>query len=108
MADESTQLRKGALEIAVLALLSDRARYGGEIVERLRDLPGLDAGTGTVYPLLTRLRTAGLVDTRWEESPSGPPRKYYALAPRGRRRLADLTLAWRTVAGSLDTLLEDR
>ncbi|GAB3624140.1 hypothetical protein GCM10027418_22240 [Mariniluteicoccus endophyticus] len=105
MADESTQLRKGALEIAVLAILRGGPRYGGELVARLSGLPGLDAGTGTVYPLLTRLRTAGSVDTHWEESPSGPPRKYYSLTPAGHARLDALGAAWRELSASLTSLL---
>lgn len=105
MADESTQLRKGALEIAVLALLRARPHYGGEVVEALSARPGLDVSTGTVYPLLTRLRAGDLVTTTWAESPSGPPRKYYALTPAGRRRLTALAAAWRELSDSLSDLL---
>lgn len=105
--DELAQLRKGVLEIAVLALLRDRPRYGGELVDALAERPALAVSPGTVYPLLTRLRTAGRVETTWEESPVGPPRKYYALTPAGRSELVRLSAAWRELADSLTTLLEE-
>lgn len=105
--DELAQLRKGVLEIAVLALLRDRPRYGGELVDALAERPPLAVGAGTVYPLLTRLRTAGWVDTTWEESPVGPPRKYYTLTPAGRSELTRLSAAWRHLADSLTVLLEE-
>lgn len=105
--DDLTQLRKGVLDIAVLALLRHRPHYGGEIVDALAERPALAARAGTVYPLLTRLRTAGLVDTTWEESPVGPPRKYYALTPAGRAELTRLATAWHQLTVSLTTLLEE-
>lgn len=105
--DELAQLRKGVLEIAVLALLRDRERYGGELVDALAERPALAVGAGTIYPLLTRLRTAGWVDTTWEESPVGPPRKYYALTLAGRSELARLAAAWRQLSASITTLLEE-
>ncbi|MDO5682186.1 MAG: PadR family transcriptional regulator [Propionibacteriaceae bacterium] len=105
--DELAQLRKGVLEIAVLALLRGRPRYGGELVDALAERPALAVGAGTIYPLLTRLRTAGWVDTTWEESPLGPPRKYYALTADGRAELVRLSAAWEQLVDSLTTLLEE-
>lgn len=105
--DQLAQLRKGVLEIAVLALLRDGARYGGELVDALAERPALAVSAGTVYPLLTRLRTAGWVDTTWQESPVGPPRKYYTLTPAGRAELTRLSAAWRQLADSLIALLEE-
>lgn len=103
-----SQLRKGVLELAVLALLRRRPHYGGELTEALAAHEGLDASTGTLYPLLTRLRTAGWVDNTWQESPSGPPRKYYALTRTGRQQLNRLERSWATLVRSLDELLEER
>jgi len=100
------QLRKGVLELAILALLHGNRRYGGEMVDELAGRPGLDASAGTVYPLLTRLKTAGLVETEWQESPAGPPRKYYRLTGGGVAALAESTRAWRDLATALDGLLE--
>ena len=104
--DRVTQLRRGVLELAILALLDRERSFGGAIVDALAAQPGLAASAGTVYPLLTRLRTAGLLTTEWEESPSGPPRKYYSLTPQGHREFAALTASWRSLASAVDALLE--
>ncbi len=104
--DRAVQLRKGVLELAILALLEKQERYGGEIVDELGGRPGLEASAGTVYPLLTRLRTSGLVDTAWRESPVGPPRKYYTLTPAGHGAMADLAFSWRELTVALTDLLE--
>lgn len=106
-ADHLSQLRKGVLELAILALVSTGPRYGGQIVEELAARPGLDASAGTVYPLLTRLNSAGLLDTSWQESPVGPPRKYYQLNRAGRDTLAQLTASWQTFAATLNDLLKE-
>ncbi len=105
--DRAVQLRRGVIELAILALLDREPRYGGQIVEDLGARPGLEASSGTVYPLLTRLRTAGFVDTVWRESPVGPPRKYYSLTPTGRSEMHSLTFAWREMNVALDGLLEE-
>ncbi|WOP19477.1 PadR family transcriptional regulator [Raineyella sp. LH-20] len=105
--DHLTQLRKGALELAVLALLDRAPSYGFEIVDGLAGLPGLEATTGTIYPLLTRLKNSRLVDTTWRESPKGPPRKYYTLSVAGRDELAGQTAAWRQVVTAMDALLTE-
>lgn len=105
--DRVAQLRKGVLELAILALLRDGPAYGGELVDRLAARPGLAAGAGTVYPLLARLKKAEAVLTTWEESPVGPPRKYYRLSPTGRAALADLQGSWRALAAAMDAVLED-
>jgi PadR family transcriptional regulator PadR len=104
--DRAVQLRKGVLELAILALLEKQARYGGEIVDELGARPGLEASAGTVYPLLTRLRTSGLVETSWRESPVGPPRKYYTLTPSGHGAMADLAFSWRELNIAVTDLLE--
>ena len=78
-----SQFRKGVVELAILALLHRGEAYGGEIVEHLGEHPGLAISAGTVYPLLSRLKKAGLIESMWRESPVGPPRKYYRLSPEG-------------------------
>ena len=107
MSDVPTQLRKGALELAVLALLAQHARYGVEIVEELGQRRGLEATSGTIYPLLTRLKSSGLVDTTWQESPTGPPRKYYTLSRAGVRHFDAQRDAWLQLSTSLITLLKE-
>lgn len=106
MTSSIAQLRKGTIELAILALLSKGKRYGGEIIDVLSAAKGLDAPAGTVYPLLKRLASTGAVSTYWQESPSGPPRKYYAITEAGRNDLAELTSAWNDLSRSLNTLIE--
>ncbi|MEU9407484.1 PadR family transcriptional regulator [Streptomyces sp. NPDC048281] len=89
-----SQLRKGVLEYCVLGLLRDGARYGVELLEVLGAVRVMTTSQGTIYPLLARLRRDGLVDTTWQESPSGPPRRYYALTPQGEVALAEFTDIW--------------
>jgi PadR family transcriptional regulator PadR len=86
-----SQLRRGALEFCVLALLSDGERYSFEI--------------GTLYPLLSRLRKEGSVETTWRESVAGPPRRYYRLTPTGRALLQAFASEWVRFRDSVDTLL---
>jgi PadR family transcriptional regulator PadR len=106
-ATDTSQLRKGVLEIAVLALLDKGDSYGRQLVERLGGVPGLQAGPGTVYPLLMRLEKNALVTTTWRDSPQGPPRKYYCLAPRGRRHLVVQAAAWDQLHDAVTTLLRE-
>lgn len=83
----ATQTRKGLLEYSILNSLSNGERYGYLLVKRLAGMDGLGVSEGTVYPLLSRLKRHGLVDTRLEESSEGPARKYYSLTPHGREQL---------------------
>jgi PadR family transcriptional regulator, regulatory protein PadR len=89
-----SQLRRGVLEYCVLALLRDGPRYGVELVRDLGSADAMVTSEGTIYPLLSRLRRDELVETSWQESPSGPPRRYYALTADGRRALAEFTAEW--------------
>ena len=107
MEDVATQLRKGSLELAVLALLDAAPRYGVELVEDLGLRPGLEAAAGTIYPLLTRLKNSGLVDTQWRESPVGPPRKYYSLTHTGRDQLSVQRDAWIKLSTAIAKLLKE-
>ncbi|HRW02527.1 MAG: PadR family transcriptional regulator [Tetrasphaera sp.] len=102
-----TQLRRGALEHCVLALLDDGERYGYDLVGELSEA-GLVAGEGTVYPLLSRLRKDALVTTTWRESESGPPRRYYSLTPAGRQALGDFRGAWGEFKSAVDRLLDGK
>jgi PadR family transcriptional regulator PadR len=100
-----SQLRRGALEYCVLALLLDEERYGFDIVRTLGSIEGMVTGEGTLYPLLTRLKKDGNVTTTWRESDAGPPRKYYAITDEGRRALADFTAQWRLFRDAVDDIL---
>src|SRR6266487_3986125 len=78
------QMRKGTLQYCVLALLADEERYGFDLVRALAKTDGMVTSGGTIYPLLSRLRRDGLVETTWRESSAGPPRRYYRLTKAGR------------------------
>lgn len=90
----TTQLRKGLLELAILNSLSGSALYGYDIARRLREVDGLVMTEGTIYPILSRLRNEEYVETYIEESPDGPPRKYYRLTSRGRDELRRMNQHW--------------
>jgi len=87
------QMRKGVLEYCILSILKDGEAYTSDILETLKDAKMLVV-EGTIYPLLTRLKNAGLLAYRWEESTSGPPRKYYALTETGKLFLKELDTTW--------------
>jgi PadR family transcriptional regulator PadR len=100
-----SQLRKGTLEYCVLALLRGGQRYGFELVRTLSEADGLLVSEGTIYPLLSRLRRSDLVSTTWQESETGPPRRYYQLTAAGQRALADFSDEWARFRDSVDALL---
>jgi PadR family transcriptional regulator PadR len=99
------QLRKGCLELAILAALWSDRLYGLEIMRRLEERSGLVVPEGTVYPLLSRLKTEGLLSSEWVEADAGHPRKYYRLTSAGRRRATEMARFWQTFSASLDDLL---
>src|SRR5450759_954110 len=101
-----SQFRKGVVELAIFALLHRGEAYGIEIVDALSSHPGLAISAGTVYPLLSRLKKAGDIDSSWRETPGGPPRKYYRLTAAGEREYADMVLAWDGVTRAMGTLLD--
>ena len=87
------QMRKGVLEFCILSILRDGEAYTSDILDSLKDAKMLVV-EGTIYPLLTRLKNAGLLSYRWEESTSGPPRKYYELTETGKLFLKELNATW--------------
>ena len=91
----------------MLALLDGEERYGYDLATELSEA-GLLASEGTMYPLLSRLRKDDHVQTTWRESPSGPPRRYYSLTPRGRESLAHFRESWTEFKNSVDTIIERR
>jgi PadR family transcriptional regulator len=102
----TTQLRKGLLELCIVELLDRGEMYGYDLVKRLAEVRGLVVTEGTVYPLLSRLRKAGLVDTRLEESPAGPARKYYVLTEEGRRAMGLMRSYWQDLTQGIAGLIE--
>ncbi len=97
------QLKKGVLELCVLALLAGHDSYAYEIAARLSDAIGM--GEGTIYPLMRRLQTDGLVETYLVESPAGPPRKYYRLTTAGTASLGSQKAAWTSFNTAVQAIL---
>ena len=102
--DATSQLRRGVLELCILQVLQRDASYGYEIVTHARSAGAAGGGENTVYPLLRRLKTDGLLETFTRESPSGPPRQYYRLTGDGRRRLYALGKEWDTMVAAVDAV----
>jgi len=88
------QLRRGALEYCVMALLERGERYGFDLVRELAEVDGMVTTEGTIYPMLARLRRDGAVETTWRESTAGPPRRYYKLTSSGRQALKEFRQEW--------------
>lgn len=99
------QLRKGTLELAILAALWTGKLYGLEILRRLESASDLVISEGTVYPLLTRLKALGLLTSQWVESDAGHPRKYYELTAEGRRRATQMTALWIRFANTMNRVI---
>jgi PadR family transcriptional regulator PadR len=99
------QLRKGSLELAILASLWTGKLYGLEILRRLEERSGLIIPEATVYPLLSRLKATGLVDAEWVSGTTGHPRKYYQLTATGRRRALEMARFWSKFSRNLDRIL---
>ncbi|HEX8347407.1 MAG TPA: PadR family transcriptional regulator [Actinoplanes sp.] len=100
-ADRQTQLLRGALDMCLLALLAAAPAHGYELVRRMDAVGFGSVGYGTIYPLLTRMRRLGLVADEHQDSPTGPPRKVYALTDEGRSRLDAWQRQW---TGFVDTV----
>lgn len=101
-----TQMRRGTLEYCVLALLAKEERYGFDLVRALAEMDGMVTSEGTIYPLLSRLRRDGLVESTWQESSAGPPRRYYKLTEAGRSALEGFRLEWRRFRDAVDHFVE--
>jgi len=98
------QMRKGVLEMCVLAVVAERETYPPEIIERLEGT-NLQVKEGTLYPLLMRLKSEALVDYIWREGVKGPPRKYFTITPEGRHFLGELATSWRELVSAVDQVL---
>ncbi len=98
------QMRKGVLELCILSILSDGEHYPTEIIEKMK-AGKLLIVEGTLYPLLTRLKNEGLLSYRWEESQSGPPRKYFTLTEDGKQFLKELIDGWNELTASVNLII---
>lgn len=96
-------MRRGILEFCIVSLLSDNEIYTADLIKRLK-AANLIVTDGTLYPLLNRLQKAELLQYRWVESDSGPPRKYYSLTETGKLYLEQLGIAWQDITNSVETI----
>lgn len=104
VSNTKAQMRKGILEFCILLVVSQGKTYTNDILKELQ-AADLIVVEGTIYPILSRLKNAGLLSYDWSESPSGPPRKYYALTNDGRYFLEQLSGTWKALNGSITVLL---
>lgn len=95
------QMKKGILEFCILSILSNKEHYPSEIINKMKEAQLLVV-EGTLYPLLMRLKNDGLLSYRWEESNSGPPRKYYKLTPIGEQFLTELQITWQELVETVN------
>ena len=102
-----TQMRKGILEYCILSIISRGEIYASDIISELKKAKMLVV-EGTLYPLLTRLKNNGLLSYNWQESTSGPPRKYYVLSPAGLEVLNRLDTTWAELVYAVQTSMEGR
>lgn len=98
------QMRKGVLELCTLSIIAEKDAYASDIIEKLKS-SDLIVVEGTLYPLLTRLKNEALLQYRWEESTSGPPRKYYQLTNQGEESLKVLKEAWNELTSAVDKII---
>nr|WP_321353685.1 PadR family transcriptional regulator [uncultured Draconibacterium sp.] len=101
------QMRKGVLEYCILLVLDGKPLYASDIIQSLKEAKMIVV-EGTLYPLLTRLKNAGLLAYRWEESTQGPPRKYYELTETGRKFLVELEGSWGELVAAVEKIRENK
>ncbi len=100
----TNQLRKGVLELCILNDIRNRKMYGYEIVRRLRKVDGLIISEGAIYPILSRLKRQGFVETSIQESAEGPPRKYYKLTQEGEEMVTQMNAYWQAMSGVTNSI----
>jgi PadR family transcriptional regulator PadR len=102
--NQNAQMRKGVLELCILAIIAQQDAYASDIITKLKEAR-LIVVEGTLYPLLTRLKNDGLTVYRWEESKSGPPRKYHQITDLGVNTLDALKADWLDLIGSVEKII---
>ena len=96
-------MRKGVLEYCILCILARKEAYASAIIEELK-AANMRVVEGTLYPLLIREKNQGYLTYRWEESPQGPPRKYYVITEKGKALLQEMDAAWNEIVTTIETL----
>jgi len=105
----TAELKKGSIQLCLLALLAKEEKYGFQILHELRERSNgfFDLKEGTLYPALRRLEERGFVKSRWQEPKTGMPRKYYRLTDRGRAALTEALAIWDAMTAGAERVLED-
>ncbi|MDZ7740758.1 MAG: PadR family transcriptional regulator [Bacteroidota bacterium] len=101
---QKTQMKRGVLELCILSIIAEKDAYASDILEKLK-ASKLIVVEGTLYPLLTRLKNDGLTTYRWEESRSGPPRKYFQITEIGLKVLNELNKGWQELVSSVNDIV---
>ena len=104
----STQLRKGMLEFCILNAIRGTSLYGYDIVRTLRNIEGLVISEGTIYPILSRLKREGFVQTTIRESTEGPARKYYELTEQGEKILDEMNSYWKVIKEGTNKIIKEQ
>jgi PadR family transcriptional regulator PadR len=105
--NSKAQMKKGVLEYCILAIIDKKDCYASEIIHELKEAKMIVV-EGTLYPLLTRQKNAGLLSYRWEESRQGPPRKYYTLTEKGKNHLRELDGSWKELQQAVAQINQNR
>jgi PadR family transcriptional regulator, regulatory protein PadR len=105
--NQNTQMRRGVLELCILSIIAEKDAYASDIIAKLKEA-SLIVVEGTLYPLLTRLKNDGLTVYRWEESKSGPPRKYHQITDSGLSLLTELTADWQSLVSSVESIIGNK
>jgi PadR family transcriptional regulator PadR len=99
-----SQVKKGTLSYIILIILNEKEYYGYELVQEIKSHTTMDVAEGTLYPLLNRLKSEGLVNSKWVEQETGIPRKYYTLSADGRSTLAEMKNIWENLETAIQKL----
>jgi PadR family transcriptional regulator, regulatory protein PadR len=105
--NQNAQMRRGVLELCILSIIAEKDAYASDIIAKLKEAK-LIVVEGTLYPLLTRLKNDGLTVYRWEESKSGPPRKYHQVTELGLILLAGLKADWQSLVSSVESIIGNK
>jgi PadR family transcriptional regulator, regulatory protein PadR len=99
-----SQVKKGTLSYIILIILDEKEYYGYELVQEIKIHTTLEVAEGTLYPLLNRLKTDGIVESKWVEQESGIPRKYYTLTAEGRETLQEMKKIWLNLGSAINKI----
>lgn len=101
-----SQVKKGTLSFIILKILKDNEYYGYELIEQIRKYTEIEVAEGTLYPLMNRLKTENLVDSKWVEQETGIPRKYYSLTEIGIKTLVQMNSYWKNLNVSIQKIIK--